>query len=81
MATALQPAFTWSTSVTGASIPNGLLTAPNTSGTLTVTATVTGGTLSGTSAVNVTDHAPTVATPASGKGYIYLPYERCQNSR
>ena len=64
-ALASQPTFTWTTTVASGTInsSSGLFTAPETSATGTVTAS--SGSLSGISTVNVTDHAPTVATPAS----------------
>ena len=66
-ALATQPAFTWTTTV-GTISAAGLLTASDSSLTGTVTAgylLAGGGTISGTSAVTVTDHVPTVAIPAA----------------
>ena len=64
-----QPTFTWTTSVAGGAInSSGLFTSPNTTALGTVTAAYPlpgGGSLSGNSVVIVTEHAPTVATPAS----------------
>ena len=60
-----QPTFTWTTTVAGGTInsSSGLFTAPNTTASGTVKAT--SGSLNASSTVNVTNHAPTVATPAS----------------
>ncbi|MGA2258416.1 MAG: PA14 domain-containing protein, partial [Thermoguttaceae bacterium] len=57
-----QPTFNWTTTA-GSVATTGLLTASNSSVTGTVTAT--SGAISGSSAVTVTDHAPTVATVAA----------------
>jgi hypothetical protein len=57
-----QPAFAWSSTV-GTIGASGLLTAPQTSATGSVTAA--SGALLGTSAVTVTNHAPTVASTAT----------------
>ena len=67
-AMATQPAFTWTTNVGTITSPGGVLTASESSVTGTVTAGYTvagGGTISGSSAVTVTDHAPTVAVAAT----------------
>ena len=62
---ATQPAFTWSSTV-GAISTAGLLTAQDTSASGTVTAGLAGGgTIVGSSAVTVAEHAPTTATAAS----------------
>ena len=67
-AMATQPAFTWTTNVGTITSPGGVLTASESSVTGTVTAGYTvagGGTIGGSSAVTVTDHAPTVAVAAA----------------
>ena len=65
-----QPTFTWTTNVSGGAInpSSGLFASPNTTDIGTVTAgypLAGGGSLNGSGWVIVTDHAPTVATPAS----------------
>ena len=71
-ALATQPTFIWSTASGSSSVgsinASGLLTASNTSATGLVTVgypLAGGGTLSGSSTVTVTEHAPTVATTAA----------------
>ena len=60
-----QPTFTWTTTVAGGTInsSSGLFTAPETTASGTVKAT--SGSFIGSSTVSVTNHAPTVPTPAS----------------
>ncbi len=58
-----QPTFTWATTVGTITSAGGLLKAPDVSASGTVTAT--SGTISGNRAVTVTEHAPTVTTPAA----------------
>ncbi|MEI6656801.1 MAG: choice-of-anchor X domain-containing protein, partial [Verrucomicrobiota bacterium] len=63
-AQAIQPGFTWASTVNGGTISSGgLFTAPSTSASGTVTAT--SGAVSGNAAVTVANTAPTVASAAS----------------
>jgi autotransporter-associated beta strand protein len=57
-----QPTFSWTSSV-GSITSAGMLTAPSSNGSGTVTATASS--VNGNSSVTVTDPAPTVATPAA----------------